>query len=218
MHYLYLEESGDLGHYINSPGSSRHLVIIVLEVTSDKDRKAIEKAVERTIKNKIWKGRSLQKSGVHELKATNTDIAIKRYFFRHVANIPFRLYAVILDKTRFVNHLAFSRHRLYRFLIQMALKELSLELVSTSVNLILDRRTGGASVQEFNKSLSLQLEGQIPPHVPLFIGHRDSIQTRPLQAADLFAWGVFRKYEVGDTEWYDVFQEKIKLERVYPDK
>lgn len=140
MHYLYLDESGDLGDYVDSPGSSRYLVITVLEVTSDKDRKAIEKAVERTVKNKIWKGRSQEKSRVHELKATNT------------------------------------------------------------------------------KSLRLQLEAQIPPHVPLFIGHRDSIQTRPLQAVDLFAWGIFRKYELGDTEWYEVFREKIASEKMYPEK
>jgi len=142
----------------------------------------------------------------------------QRYFFRQVANVPFHLYTVILDKTRFVNHHDFSQHRLYRFLIQLVLKELSLGLASMSVNLVLDRRTGGASVQEFNKSLRLQLEAQIPPHVPLFIGHRDSIQTRPLQAVDLFAWGVFRKYELGDTEWYEVFREKIASEKMYPEK
>jgi hypothetical protein len=43
MHYLYLDESGDLGHYVDSPGSSRYFVITVLELMSEKNRKAIEK-------------------------------------------------------------------------------------------------------------------------------------------------------------------------------
>lgn len=70
-------------------------------------------------------------------------------------------------------------------------------------------------MQEFNKSLRLQLEERIPPHVPLYLDHRDSSATRPLQAVDLFAWGIFRKYEVGDTAWYEFFREKIQFERVY---
>jgi hypothetical protein len=218
MHYLYLDESGDLGHYVDSPGSSRYFVITVLEVTSDKDRKAIEKAVERTIKNKLHIKHSRQAARIKELKGASTEITIKKYFYRHVAAIRFHLYTVILDKTRFGNHLQFSQHRLYRFIIHLVLKELSLEMVSTSVSFVLDRRTGGASVQEFNKSLRLQLEERIPPQVPLYIDHRDSSATRPLQAVDLFAWGIFRKYEAGDTAWYDLFREKIKLERVYPDK
>jgi hypothetical protein len=39
-----------------------------------------------------------------------------------------------------------------------------------------------------------------------------------LQAVDLFAWGLYRKYEVGDTEWYEVFKEKVAFERIYPHK
>ena len=36
-----------------------------------------------------------------------------------------------------------------------------------------------------------------------------------LQAADMFAWGIFRKYEAGDLEWYDVFKEKVSYEKLY---
>jgi len=218
MHYLYLDESGDLGDYIDSPGASRYFVITILEIKSDKDRKAIAKAVERTIKNKLHIKHSRQTERIKELKGTNTEFAVKKYFYRHVADIPFHLYTVILDKTRFGDHLQLSPHRLYRFITNLVLKELALESVSTNVSLILDRRTGGASVQEFNKSLRLQLEERVPPRVPIYIDHKDSSSTWPLQAVDLFAWGIFRKYELGDCEWYDVFKEKIKLESVYPQK
>jgi len=47
MHYLYLDESGDLGDLIQSPGTSRNFVIAILEVNSESARKAIEKAVFR---------------------------------------------------------------------------------------------------------------------------------------------------------------------------
>jgi hypothetical protein len=35
------------------------------------------------------------------------------------------------------------------------------------------------------------------------------------QAADLFSWGIFRKYEKRDTEWYKIFNSKIRYESKY---
>jgi len=218
MYYLYLDESGDLGHYTDSPGASKFFVITVLEVINDKDKKAIEKAVERTLKNKLHRGHSRQMSSITELKATNTTFAVKQHFYRQVEKIPFRLYAVILDKTRFGNHLQFNHNRIYRFITHLVIKALHLEAAMTRALFVLDQRMGGAAIQEFNKLLRLQIESQLPPQVSLFIDHRNSNAMRPLQAVDLFSWGIYRKYEAGDTEWYNVFREKIKFERIYPDK
>jgi hypothetical protein len=217
-YYLYLDESGDLGHFTDSPGASRYFVITVLEVTNDKDKKTIEKAVERTLKNKLHKRRSRQMSSITELKATSTMFAIKQYFYRQVEAVPFHLYAVILDKTRFGNHLQFNHNRIYRFITHLVIKALPLETASTRVTFVLDKRMGGTAMREFNELLRLQIEAQIPPQVPLFIDHHNSNQTKPLQAVDLFSWGFFRKYEENDTKWYDVFREKVKYERVYPEK
>ena len=129
MYYLYLDESGDLGDYILSPGASRYFVIAVLEVIDDKNRRAIAKVVERTIKNKLHKKHPRKAKPITELKGTGTDLADKKYFYH-----------------------SFS--------------------------------------------------------------HEDKL----LQAVDLFAWGLYRKYEVGDAEWYEVFKEKVAFERVYPYK
>jgi hypothetical protein len=218
MYYLYLDESGDLGHYTESPGASRYFVITVLEVTNDIDRKAIEKAVERTLKNKLHKRRSRQASSITELKATSTVFAIKQHFYRQIETIPFRLYAVILDKARFGNHLQFNHNRIYRFVTNLVIKALPLDVASTRVTFVLDKRMGGVAMREFNELLRLQIESQISPLVPLFIDHHNSNKTRSLQAVDLFSWGIYRKYETADTKWYDVFREKIAFERVYPDK
>ncbi len=218
MYYLYLDESGDLGHYTDSPDASRYFVITVLEVKNDKDKKTIEKAVERTLKNKLHKKRSRQMSSITELKATNTTFAVKQHFYRQIEKIPFHLYAVILDKTRFGNHLQFSHNRIYSFITHLVIKSLPLETATTRALFVLDQRMGGAAIREFNKLLRLQMESQLPPQVSLFIDHRNSNEMRPLQAVDLFSWGIYRKYETGDTEWYDVFQDKIKFERIYPDK
>lgn len=216
MYYLYLDESGDLGHYFDNPGSSRYFTITVLEIISDKDRKDVEKAIERTVKNKLRKKSSGKTKPVIELKGTQTKLTIKEYFYRQVAKVPFRLYSVILDKKRFSNHLDFSHRRIYRFIANLAIKEISLEQAIDRVIFILDRRLGGVSMREFNDAIRLQLESRIPPDLPIYIDHLSSSETKALQAVDLFSWGIFRKHEVGDTEWYEVFKGKIFSERVYP--
>jgi hypothetical protein len=218
MYYLYLDESGDLGHPIQSPGASRHFVIAVLEVRSESDRKAIENAVERTVKNKLHKKHSRKTKPATELKATATDLADKQYFYRQVAAVPFTISAVILEKKHFSNHLQLNPNRVYGFITHLVLKGLPLEEATTRVILTLDKCFHSSAIQEFNDYLMKQLESRIPPLVPLSINHHFSHENKLLQAVDLFAWGFYRKYDMGDTQWYDVFRKKIFFERQYPDK
>ncbi len=91
-----------------------------------------------------------------------------------------------------------------------------LEQTTNYVMLIVDRSKSKAEIREFDAYLFNQLEARIPLQVPLIINHYDSHENKLLQAVNLFAWGIYRKYEVGDTEWYDRFQEKIVYEQMYP--
>ncbi len=51
--------------------------------------------------------------------------------------------------------------------------------------------------------------------ISLIISHRDSQEDLCLSAVDLFSWGVFRKYEKKNVDWYDVFRKKIRYENLY---
>jgi len=156
MYYLYLDESGDLGHPIQSPGAPRHFVITVLEVRSEQARKAIEKAVERTVKNKLHKKRSRKGKLIIELKATATDFADKQYFYRQVATVPFTVSTVILEKARFINHLQLNPKRVYGFITHLVVKGLPLEEAMTRVILTLDKCVHNSAIQEFNEHLVKQ--------------------------------------------------------------
>jgi hypothetical protein len=216
MSHLYLDESGNLGYQLQDAGVSRHFVITILEAPNDSAKKAIEKAITRTLRNKVLGKRPPQRNSVTELKGAKTSFEIKQYFYRLVADVPFNLYAVILDKNRFINHLQFNRSRVYNFITHLVLKKLPLEQATNYIMLIVDRSKTKAEIREFDAYLFNQLEARIPPHVPLIIKHNYSHENKPLQAVDLFAWGIFKKYEVGDKEWYDVFQKKIIYEQGYP--
>ncbi len=214
MLYLYLDESGNLGHGFQSAGVSRHFVITILEAPDNAAKKAIEKAVTRTLRHKIY-GKNVNDL-ITELKGAKTSLAVKKYFYRHVADIPFSLSTVVLDKKRFVNHLQLNPSRVYNFVAQLVLKNMPLEQAQEYVMLIVDRSKSKEEIREFDVSLFNQIEGRIPPQVPLVIKHNYSHENKPLQAVDLFAWGVYRKYEMGDTEWYGLFREKIVHEQKYP--
>ncbi len=216
MLYLFLDESGNLGHGFQSSGVSRHFVITILALPDSAAKKAIEKAVARTLRHKIYGKNVPQHDLVTELKGAKTSLAVKKYFYRLVAHIPFSLYAVVLDKQRFVNHLQLNASRVYNFTAQLVLKNLPLDQAREYVMLTVDRSKSKAEINEFNAYLLNQLEGRIPPQVPLTINHYESHDNKLLQAVDLFAWGFFRKHEMKDSEWYEVFQKKIAYEQVYP--
>ncbi len=218
MYYLYLDESGDLGLNMQRPGTTPYFVIMVMEVTRDSDRKAIEKAIARTIKNKNQKKSGGRHRPIVEIKGTETDFVDKQYFYRHVTAVPFRLYTIILDKLRYRDQLLKNKDRVYNFLAHLTLKELPLEQASTHIALHLDRSKRKPAIREFNAYMLKQLESRIPPQVPLDIHHDSSQENKPLQAVDLFAWGVHRKYARGEMRWYDRFKEKIAYEALYPPK
>lgn len=63
MYYLFLDESGDLGFDLRKRGSSNYFVITFLLVKGNRERKALENAVERTIKSKVRKKEEKNEEG-----------------------------------------------------------------------------------------------------------------------------------------------------------
>ncbi len=82
--YIFLDESGDLGVELSKPGTSQHFVITLLLTPTQNARRGVEKAIERTIRNKIRKGKK-GKIATLELKGTNTSLEVKQYFYRQVS-------------------------------------------------------------------------------------------------------------------------------------
>ena len=83
------------------------------------------------------------------------------------------------------------------------------------VELILDKSMAKPEITEFNSYIRRQLEGRLSPHVPLDIYHWLSHENYGLQAADLFCWGIFQKYERQNTDWYEVFKTNVRLDEQF---
>lgn len=215
MLYLYLDESGDLGFdFVNKKPSSFFTVCVLALKGRDNDR-ALAGAVRAVIRRKVFFKR---RAAPMELKGGSLPIEIKRYFYSQVSRVGFGLYAVTLDKRRVYSSLSVDKERMYNYLARQVLERVDFRDAAVRVIMTIDKRSPRRGIVEFNDYILTQVKSLIDPLVPLDIFHVPSQESPGLQAADMFAWGVYRKYERGDREWYDVFRGRIRTDRLYSGK
>ncbi|MDQ1271450.1 MAG: hypothetical protein QG591_80 [Planctomycetota bacterium] len=214
--FIYLDESGDLGFDFSRKKTTKKFVITLLVCNSDSVRKEFTKAVRRTLKNKLNQKKKNSRQ-ITELKGINTTLEIKRYFFRNIKSNNWSIYALVLNKVRVETHLQtkVGKKKLYNFLARFLMEKLNLSNVQSNVELIVDRCKNKEEVRDFNQYLINQLEALLPLNTDLNIVHLTSHESTGLQAVDLFCWGIFRKYENNDMEWYKVYGDKVGFETEY---
>ncbi len=213
---IFLDESGDLGFDFDKPKTSGKFVITLLVCEGYLATDNIRKAVRRTLKNKL-NSRKKSRRKVQELKGTTTNLIIKKYFYRQLAPEGWHVYTVVLNKQRVNEDLQQPRakKKLYNFLARFIIEKINLNDAKTAVTLIIDRSKNREEVKDFNRYVENQLEALLPLNVPLHIYHERSHENVGLQAVDLFCWGIFRKYEKGDSDWYDIYSKSIVFETEY---
>jgi hypothetical protein len=96
------------------------------------------------------------------------------------------------------------------------LDAIPLEKAQTRIKLIIDKSKSKPQIQEFNSSVINQLQGRLDPKIPVDILHRSSVEEYGIQAVDIFSWGIYRRYEYGDSEWFNKFSNKVNYDKEYP--
>lgn len=213
---IFLDESGDLGFNFRKRKTTKKFIITLLVCNSYTVRREFTKAVRRTLRNKLNRKRKSFRH-VTELKGTDTAIDIKKYFFRNIKKNNWGVYTLTLNKIRVEHHLRTrtGKKKLYNFLARFLLEKLDLSKAQSNVELIVDRCKNKEEVRDFNQYLANQLEALLPLNTNLNISHLTSQESAGLQAVDMFSWGIFRKYENNDNEWYDVYRHKVSFETEY---
>ena len=214
--FIYLDESGDLGFDYTKKKTTTKFVVTLLVCNSAQARRVLEKAIKRTMKNKLNVGRKKSRI-VTELKGTRTTLKVKEYFLRHIDSDEWGIYTLVLNKRRVNANLQTKpgRQKLYNFLSRFLIEKLPLGTVTQNVELIVDSCKNRAEKRDFNQYLCNQLLAMLPLNTAFHIAHQQSTEAAGLQAVDLFCWGIFRKHELNDTAWYDVFKDKVRYETVY---
>ena len=213
---VYLDESGDLGFDFANKRPSQKFVITLLVCKNKRAVDSFKRAVRRTLKNKLNR-RKNNRRVVEELHATSLEYPIKQYFYKQIKNSDWDIYAVALNKGRVYEHLTSKpgRKKLYNYLANFLLDKVDLSTANPAVTLIVDKCKNKEEIADFNQYLGNQLEARLPLNVPLNIYHEDSRASAGLQAVDLFCWGIYRKYEHGDQEWYRDYRSRICFETEY---
>lgn len=215
MWYLYLDESGDLGFDFVNKKPSKFFTVTILALSSQKNNRQLNKAVKVTLRRKLNNSKH-QKRLVQELKGTGTTIEVKKYFYQKVKNVKFGIYSVTLNKKKVFERLAQEKTRVYNYIARKVLDQIPFEKNNGDrVELILDKSMAKPEIAEFNSYIRRQLEGRLSPQIPLDIYHWLSHENFGLQAADLFCWGIFQKYERQNMVWRDIFTEKIRLDEQF---
>ncbi len=214
MWYLYLDESGDLGFDFVNKKPSKFFTVTILALRGVDNNRKLKKTVKITLRRKLNPPGKMKRL-VAELKGSSTTLEIKKYFYKQIKEVTFVLYTISLNKRRVYENLINNKPRVYNFIARQLLDQIPFEKASSRVELIIDKSKSKPEISEFNRYISSQLEGRLNPKVPLDIYHWLSHEIPGLQAADMFCWGIFRKYEKNDLEWYDFFAKKIKYETKY---
>ena len=214
MWYLSLDESGDLGFDFVNKKPSNYFTVCILATSHRDSYYAIRKACKKTLRRKVNK-RGKARNPKNELKGTETSIGTKTYFYRKVSSLQFGIYALTLNKRRVYEELAQNKGRTYNFIARKVLDQIPFERADERVQLTIDRSKGRFEIKDFDSYMIRALESRLQPKVPLNIDHLTSHEEAYLQAVDLFAWGIFRKYQRGDSEWFDIFKEKVIFEEQY---
>lgn len=211
-----MDESGDLGFEFNGKNPSHKFVITLLVCEGQEVSRGFKKAIRRTIRNKLNRKKTNRRV-VQELKGTQTTIAVKRYFYGQCPVDGWGIYTIALNKKRVNANLqtTVGKKKLYNFLARILLQQVDLDNPGNAVTLVIDKSKNKDEIADFNNYVSNQLEALLPLDVPLNIYHERSHENTGLQAVDLFCWGVFRKYEQEDDQWYKEFGAKIAYESEY---
>lgn len=214
MLYLYLDESGDLGFDFVNKKPSKVFTVAILAIKGTDARRHITKMVERTLRKKLNpKGKRSRQ--VQELKGTSTTLDVKKYFYRNIQDLDFLIYTLTLNKKRVYQSLIEDKARIYNWVARLLLDEIDYSAANTRVHLVIDKSKSKPEIAEFNSYILTQMKGKVDPKIPLQISHVDSCHDLCLNVADLFAWGVFRKYERRDAEWFEIFKGKLKYDNFY---
>lgn len=102
-------------------------------------------------------------------------------------------------------HLVKDKECVYNYVARLVMDNIPFEKADTRIYLIVDKSKSRPETEEFNSYIMRELKGRLDPKVPVDIYHYLSHENMGVQAADTFCWGIYRKYEKRDEEWFNVF-------------
>lgn len=205
MAYIFLDESGDLGF---KKSSSKWFLFTIAIVS-------MPRSLERVVK-RIWRPLKKKHKKLGELHASHEkDITRKRVLERLSEVSDLKVLCVILNKQKVYVDLQNQKNYLYNYTANILLDRLHAKDVlgpKEPIHLFVDRKDTKKRLREnFINYLTGSMKKR--RNVAFTVELHSSYENKSLQAVDFISWAIFRKYEQGDYEFYEIIKNKITDER-----
>lgn len=198
-----MDESGDLGFDFSRPGTTRYFLVTFLFCQN-------KRPIERCVK-KVHAGLRKKFRRIGVLHAYREEPATRSRLLGLLVRQDCRIMTVLLNKRKVYTRLQDEKAVLYNYVTNILLDRIfSKRLLPDS-----DRYEIVASRKETNRFLNanftsyLSAQAERAHRVAVSITIRTPEQERALQAVDFVSWAVFRKYERGDSTYYDIIRERV---------
>ena len=206
MIYIFLDESGDLGF---SKSSSKWF-IFTIAIVSD------SRSLERVIK-KIWRPLKKKHKKLGELHAYHANNITRTRVLQKLNELDdLKVLCVVLNKKKVHLELQNQKNILYNYTANILLDRFhsgGAAEKDEKLHLFIDRKDTKKKLRDnFIRYLTTQMSSRGRKHfiVELHTSH----ENKSLQAVDFISWAIFRKYERGDYEFYELIKNRIIDEKL----
>jgi len=206
MSYIFLDESGDLGF---GKRSSKWF-LFTLVVVDD------ERVLERVVK-KVWRAIRRKHKHVGELHASHEKSITRTRMLQMLSGIEnLKIMAIIFNKNKVHTDLQNQKNYLYNYTANIILDRLiNMNHIDRDqrISLIVDRKDTKKNLREnFISYITNAMRKRERNKFKMSLA--TSHDEKGLQAVDFISWAIFRKYEKGDFEFYEIIKSKIIDERL----
>lgn len=198
-YYLFMDESGDIGFKFDR-GSSNHFVVCMV---GTEDERELGKCLKRA------RSKMPIRSRISEIKSSGSRRDIKRRVLMEFMKTRSEIHYISVDKRNLSHKFGGERRNLYNYIAGIIMAESSFS--SGMVNLVVDKRESKIALRDdFDRHIKNVFQNS---GISIIIEHKNSDSSPQLQVADYVANAVFRKYEHGDEEMYNLIRDKVRISK-----
>lgn len=206
--YIFLDESGDLGF---GKKSSKWFLFTLVVVDDPRKLERIVKKIRKTLNKK-------HKIKLSELHAYHCDNITRTRMLNSLAKEDIYVVTTVLNKDKVYVDLQNQKNYLYNFTANIILDRLiNTKLIDHTkhISLVVDRKDTKRHLRDnfisyITSTMKERRSGSEKFKMSLAASHED----KGLQAVDFISWAIFRKYEKGEFEFYEIIKNKIIDERL----
>ena len=204
MAYIFLDESGDLG-FNQKKENSKYFVVTILSTPNKKPLEKLVKKIHSQLRKKI---KRLSGGILHSYKEKPVT---RTRLLSNLAKLDCSIMTIYLNKSKVYTKLQEEKHLLYNYVTNILLDRImSKNLVKRDNKIYLI-----ASKRETNKFLNENFKNYLKNQIinrhkiNLEVETKVPAQEKSLQVVDFVSWAIYRKYEFGDENFYNLIKSKI---------